>query len=57
MDLEPLQPLLKKCIDLLETEVLPLTSETTRPRVQLERINVWIGIKSLWEAVALYHKF
>lgn len=47
MDLEPLQPLLKKCIDLLETEVLPLTSETTRPRVQLERINVWIGIKSL----------
>ncbi|XP_042505468.1 uncharacterized protein LOC122082032 isoform X2 [Macadamia integrifolia] len=46
-DLEPLQPLLKKCIGLLETEVLPSTLETSRPRVQLERITVWLGIKAL----------
>lgn len=46
-DLEPLQPLLKKCISLLETEVLPSTSEASRPRVQLERLTVWLGIKSL----------
>ncbi|KAF5178102.1 Helicase sen1 [Thalictrum thalictroides] len=46
-DLEPLQPLLKKCIGYLETEVLPSSLETSRPRVQLERINVWVGIKAL----------
>lgn len=46
-DLEPLQPLLKKCIGLLETEVLPLAVETSRPRVQLERTTVWLGIKAL----------
>ncbi|KAJ4958297.1 hypothetical protein NE237_025408 [Protea cynaroides] len=46
-DLEPLQPLLKKCIGFLETEVLPSTLETSRPRVQLERITVWLGIKAL----------
>ncbi|XP_057504671.1 uncharacterized protein LOC130788134 [Actinidia eriantha] len=46
-DLEPLQPLLKKCIGFLETEVLPSTAETSRPRVQLERITVWLGIKAL----------
>ncbi|XP_043709230.1 uncharacterized protein LOC122658369 [Telopea speciosissima] len=46
-DLEPLQPLLKKCIGLLETEVLPSTLETSRPRVQVERITVWLGIKAL----------
>ncbi|PIA43898.1 hypothetical protein AQUCO_01800146v1 [Aquilegia coerulea] len=45
-DLEPLQPLLKKCIGYLETEVLPSSLETSRPRVQLERINVWVGIKA-----------
>ncbi|KAH7865286.1 hypothetical protein Vadar_004656 [Vaccinium darrowii] len=46
-DLEPLQPLLKKCIGLLETEVSPLAVETSRPRVQLERTTVWLGIKAL----------
>ncbi|KAF6141788.1 hypothetical protein GIB67_027966 [Kingdonia uniflora] len=46
-DLEPLQPLLKKCISFLETEALPSSSDTTRPRVQLERITVWLGIKAL----------
>ncbi|OVA19261.1 putative helicase MAGATAMA 3 [Macleaya cordata] len=46
-DLEPLQPLLKKCIGHLETEVLPSTMETSRPRLQLERITVWLGIKAL----------
>ncbi|KAA8541523.1 hypothetical protein F0562_022675 [Nyssa sinensis] len=45
-DLEALQPLLKKCIGFLETEVLP-TFETSRPRVQLERVTVWLGIKAL----------
>ncbi|XP_019077812.1 uncharacterized protein LOC100265030 isoform X2 [Vitis vinifera] len=46
-ELEPLQPFLKKCIGLLETDVLPSTFETSRPRVQLERISVWLGIKAL----------
>ncbi|KAL5699448.1 hypothetical protein ACHQM5_030351 [Ranunculus cassubicifolius] len=46
-DLEPLQPLLKKCIGYLETEILPSAMETSRPRVQLERVNVWHGIKAL----------
>lgn len=46
-DLEPLQPLLKKFIGYLETEVLSSALETSRPRVQLDRINVWLGIKAL----------
>ncbi|KAI3990319.1 hypothetical protein MKX01_037658 [Papaver californicum] len=46
-DLEPLQPLLKKCIGYLEKESLPSTMESSRPRLQLERINVWLGIKAL----------
>ncbi|XP_022992045.1 uncharacterized protein LOC111488514 isoform X1 [Cucurbita maxima] len=46
-DLEPLQPLLKKFISFLETEVLPSTSQILRPRVQLDRLSVWLGIKSL----------
>ncbi|PQP99297.1 hypothetical protein Pyn_15331 [Prunus yedoensis var. nudiflora] len=46
-DLEPLQPLLKKFIGFLETEVLPSTLKTLRPRVQLERMSIWLGIKSL----------
>ncbi|KAL7180670.1 hypothetical protein ACSBR1_043789 [Camellia fascicularis] len=46
-DLEPLQPLLKKCIGFLETEALPSTVDTSRPRVQLDRITVWLGIKAL----------
>ncbi|KAL6996090.1 hypothetical protein U1Q18_006227 [Sarracenia purpurea var. burkii] len=46
-DLEPLQPLLKKCIGFLETEVFPSTVETSRPRVQLERVTIWLGIKAL----------
>ncbi|KAM0959526.1 hypothetical protein ACFX15_024098 [Malus domestica] len=46
-DLEPLQPILKKFIGFLETEVLPSTLKTSRPRVQLERISIWVGIKSL----------
>ncbi|KAL4205316.1 hypothetical protein AMTRI_Chr01g114000 [Amborella trichopoda] len=46
-DLEPLQPLLKKCIGFLETEVLTSTLDTSRPRVQFERLTVWLGIKVL----------
>ncbi|XP_020264278.1 helicase SEN1 [Asparagus officinalis] len=46
-DLEPLQPLLRKYIGFLEMEVLPAASDTSRPRVQLEQANVWLGIKSL----------
>ncbi|XP_027122644.1 uncharacterized protein [Coffea arabica] len=46
-DLDPLQPLLKKCVSLLETEIVPSTTETSRPRVQLDRITVWLGIKAL----------
>ncbi|XP_050380960.1 uncharacterized ATP-dependent helicase C29A10.10c isoform X2 [Argentina anserina] len=47
VDLEPLQPLLKKFIIFLETELLPSTVKTTRPRVQLDRTSIWIGIKTL----------
>lgn len=46
-DLEPLQPLLRKYIAILESEVVPSNSETSRPRVQLERVTVWLGIKTL----------
>ncbi|KAL5758782.1 hypothetical protein ACOSP7_021393 [Xanthoceras sorbifolium] len=48
-DLEPLQPLLKKFIGFLETEVLPSTFKTSRPRSQLERLPIWLGITSLLE--------
>ncbi|MFS7974709.1 putative P-loop containing nucleoside triphosphate hydrolase, DNA2/NAM7 helicase, helicase [Helianthus anomalus] len=46
-DLDPLQPLLKKCIVFLETEVVPTSSESSRPRMQLDRATVWLGIKAL----------
>ncbi|KAK9097711.1 hypothetical protein Syun_024756 [Stephania yunnanensis] len=46
-DLEPLQPLLKKYIGYLETETLPSKLDISRPRMQLERITVWLGIKAL----------
>jgi hypothetical protein len=53
VDLEPLQPLLQKYIIFLEAEVLPSTSEHSRPRVQLKRADVWLGFKSLY--VSLKH--
>lgn len=46
-DLEPLQPLLKKCIYFLEAEVLPSTPATSRPRMQLDCTSVWLGINGL----------
>lgn len=46
MDLAPLQPLLKKCINFLESDMAP-SVELPRPRVQLDRITVWLGIKAL----------
>lgn len=46
-DLDPLQPWLKKCIGFLVAEVLPSTFETSRPRVQLDSISVWLGFKAL----------
>ncbi|KAJ4826197.1 hypothetical protein Tsubulata_023786 [Turnera subulata] len=48
-DLEPLQPLLGKFIGLLETDVLPSASKNPRPRIQLDRLSVWLGITSLLE--------
>jgi len=47
-DLEPLQPLLRKYIGFLEMEVSPATLDASRPRVQLERATVWLGIKTLY---------
>ncbi|VAI34004.1 unnamed protein product [Triticum turgidum subsp. durum] len=47
VDLEPLQPLLQKYINFLDAEVLPSTPESSRPRVQLQRADVWLGFKSL----------
>ncbi|KAE9585571.1 putative DNA helicase [Lupinus albus] len=46
IDLEPLQPLLKKFIGCLEADALPSALETST-RVQLDRVSLWIGIKSL----------
>ncbi|GFP79207.1 helicase sen1 [Phtheirospermum japonicum] len=46
-DLDPLQHLLKKCICILETEGVQSAPETSRPRVQLDRITVWLGMKAL----------
>lgn len=48
-DLEPLQPLLKKFVGFLETEILPSASKTSRPRAQMERLSIWLGITSLLE--------
>uniref|UniRef100_A0A2P2M1D1 Uncharacterized protein LOC105646246 n=2 Tax=Rhizophora mucronata TaxID=61149 RepID=A0A2P2M1D1_RHIMU len=48
-DLEPLQPLLSKFVGFLETEVLPLASNSARPRVKLERLSIWLGFTSLFE--------
>ncbi|XP_020107342.1 uncharacterized protein LOC109723385 isoform X2 [Ananas comosus] len=47
MDLDSLQPLLRRYIGFLESDGLPSKLETLRPRVQLERGNVWLGIKTL----------
>ncbi|XP_048318227.2 uncharacterized protein LOC107428153 isoform X1 [Ziziphus jujuba] len=47
IDLEPLQPLIKKFIGFLEAEVLPSTFKTSRPRAELDRVSIWLGIKSL----------
>ncbi|KAH6773277.1 P-loop containing nucleoside triphosphate hydrolases superfamily protein [Perilla frutescens var. hirtella] len=46
-DLDPLQHLLKKCIYVLETEGVQAALETSRPRVQLDRLTVWLGMKAL----------
>ncbi|KAG8653205.1 hypothetical protein MANES_06G179400v8 [Manihot esculenta] len=48
-DMEPLQPLLNKFIGFLETEALPSATKTSRPRAQLERLSIWLGITSLIE--------
>ncbi|EAZ09610.1 hypothetical protein OsI_31894 [Oryza sativa Indica Group] len=53
VDLDPLQPLLQKYINFLEAEVLPSTSESPRPRVQLKRADIWLGFKSLYSLEAL----
>lgn len=47
VDLAPLQPLLRKFVGFLETEVIPSNLESSRPRLQLDRVTVWLGIKSL----------
>lgn len=46
--MEPLQPLLRNYIGILETEGLPLTPDTLRPRMQLEKLTVWSGVKTLY---------
>ncbi|KAK1275909.1 putative helicase MAGATAMA 3 [Acorus gramineus] len=56
-DLEPLQPLLKRCIGILEADVMPPTLETSRPRLHLERVDAWLGIKTLMQAMAKDHIF
>ena len=51
-ELEGLHPLLQRYIGFLETEVVPSTTKSNRPRVELERTTIWHGIKSLYEAFA-----
>ncbi|XP_074268049.1 uncharacterized protein LOC141591568 [Silene latifolia] len=46
-DLEPLQPLLKRCIAFLSGEVMQSSSEFSRARVQMDRMTVWLGLKAL----------
>ncbi|VFQ65565.1 unnamed protein product [Cuscuta campestris] len=46
-DLDPLQPLLKRYINFLDSEVSSTASLASRPRVHLERLTVWLGIKAL----------
>ncbi|GAB2247771.1 hypothetical protein Droror1_Dr00007653 [Drosera rotundifolia] len=46
-DLEGLQPLLWKYINFLALEMMPSSSEVSRPRLQLDRPTIWIGIKAL----------
>ncbi|XP_073146696.1 uncharacterized protein [Henckelia pumila] len=47
-DLDPLQHLLKKCMCILEAENTESAIEaSSRPRVQLDRITVWLGMKAL----------
>ncbi|XP_030499717.2 uncharacterized protein LOC115715063 isoform X1 [Cannabis sativa] len=46
-DVEPLQPLIKKFISFLEAEALPSATKTSRPRAELDRVSIWLGIKSL----------
>ncbi|KAH9305768.1 hypothetical protein KI387_010172, partial [Taxus chinensis] len=44
-ELEPIQPLLNKCIHFLDNSLSD--NITLRPRIQYEREPVWLGIKSL----------
>ncbi|XP_062110921.1 uncharacterized protein LOC133822564 isoform X2 [Humulus lupulus] len=46
-DVEPLQPLIKKFISFLEAEALPSAMKASRPRAELDRVSIWLGIKSL----------
>ncbi|CAN4085055.1 unnamed protein product [Withania somnifera] len=46
-DLDALQPLLKKYISYLASDILPLSTPNLRPRVELDRVAVWLGIKAL----------
>lgn len=46
-DLDALQPLLKKYISYLAADVLQLSMPNLRPRVELDRATVWLGIKAL----------
>ncbi|KAF8114235.1 hypothetical protein N665_0039s0003 [Sinapis alba] len=47
--LERLQPLLKKFIGILEMEGLPSASQDPRPRINLDRSSIWLGMTSLLE--------
>ncbi|XP_051129452.1 uncharacterized protein LOC127250300 isoform X2 [Andrographis paniculata] len=46
-DLDPLQHLLKKWISILEPEGMLSVTETPRPRVNVDRLTVWLGMKAL----------
>ncbi|KAL8043652.1 hypothetical protein ABFX02_09G128046 [Erythranthe guttata] len=46
-DLDPLQHLLKKSIYILEAEGTQSVVETSRPRLHLDRVTVWLGMKAL----------
>ena len=47
-ELEPLQPLLKRGIGFLAGDVVQSSSEILRPRVQMDRLTIWLGLKALY---------
>uniref|UniRef100_A0A803KQM3 Uncharacterized protein n=1 Tax=Chenopodium quinoa TaxID=63459 RepID=A0A803KQM3_CHEQI len=53
-ELEPLQPFLKRCIGFLTGDEMQPTSENSRPRVHMDHITIWLGLKALYSLESLH---